>query len=505
MRNINELIGIINGISYDGIINKLEVARLSSWVKKNRNLSYEHKQAHLISLVEQVLEDGIITDEEREMLLENCSQYTAFETDSIAKVYELNGIIEGIICDNEINEKEVCRLQDWMRTNESFIRYHKPSKTICEKIDQILEDGIVTQEEQKSLLEMLKKRLNDAQIETKIGYLKNCVKERKNLGIDLIDLLDNADAIDIIHSRAESQLGSTLNSYSGTYVRDPEIVFVSLVLIGMLYYDGAFYESVRKTYKSLYQRYSEQKVEGLIRTLLNNYRTKDDATGTKTRIINVVLAGSIVPSYYLGSFFEFIYDIYKLNFDSNLPDDLYGEFQFVYDGLQNVMRSESDEVQVNVTKKTYKLIKSTKQLITNPIYNDAVIKLKETRHIDPTPKRKRMDGRRGYICGEKDDDSFDIMDYLAVTYPKCGVYDEEDETAKMYESVLELIQEKVKPDFVDTFIAITSKRTTPKQIASKMVNAESLTDEDYEKLVTSEANKISKKYNRALEKIKKFL
>lgn len=37
MRNINELIGIINGISYDGIINKLEVARLSSWVKKNRN------------------------------------------------------------------------------------------------------------------------------------------------------------------------------------------------------------------------------------------------------------------------------------------------------------------------------------------------------------------------------------------------------------------------------------------------------------------------------------
>lgn len=34
MRNINELIGIINGISYDGIINKLEVARLSSWVKR---------------------------------------------------------------------------------------------------------------------------------------------------------------------------------------------------------------------------------------------------------------------------------------------------------------------------------------------------------------------------------------------------------------------------------------------------------------------------------------
>lgn len=130
---------------------------------------------------------------------------------------------------------------------------------------------------------------------------------------------------------------------------------------------------------------------------------------------------------------------------------------------------------------------------------------RETRHIDPTPKKKRMDGRRGYICGEKDDDSFEIMDYLAVTYPECGVDDEEDEIAKMYESVLALIQEKVKPDFVDNFIAIASKRTTPKQIASKMVNAEGLADDEYEKLVIREANKISKKYNRALEKIKKFL
>lgn len=131
---------------------------------------------------------------------------------------------------------------------------------------------------------------------------------------------------------------------------------------------------------------------------------------------------------------------------------------------------------------------------------------RETRHIDPTPKRKRMDGRRGYICGEPDDDSFNIMDYLAVTYPECSVNDEEaDETAKKYESVLGLIHAKVKQDFVDTFIAIASKRTTPKQIASKMVDAEGLSDDEYEKLVTREANKISKKYNRALEKIRKFL
>lgn len=375
MRNINELIGIIKGINYDGVVNRFEVAKLSSWIKKNKNLSYDAKQVRLISLIEQVIEDGIITDDERMMLIDYCNKYTDTITASSVKIYELNGIIEGIICDNEINEKEVYRLREWMKTNSSYIRGHKPSELICEKIDSILEDDIVTNEEQKALLDMLTKRIADTQLETKIEHLKNCVKEKKNIGIDLIDLLDNMDAIGIIHNRAERELNKTLNTYSVTYIQDPEIVFISLVLIGMLYYDGAFYESVKKTYKHLYQRYSEQKIEGLIRTILSRYRTKEENNGSKTRIINIALAGSIVPSYFLGSFFEFIYDIYKLNFNNDLPKNLYEEFQFVYDGLQSAMRSEGDEIQLNVTKKTYKLIKSTKQLIANPDYNDAVIKL----------------------------------------------------------------------------------------------------------------------------------
>ena len=37
---------------------------------------------------------------------------------------------------------------------------------------------------------------------------------------------------------------------------------------------------------------------------------------------------------------------------------------------------------------------------------------RETRHIDPTPKRKRMDGRKGYIQGDPEDSTFEIMNYL---------------------------------------------------------------------------------------------
>ena len=51
MQNINELIGIIKGINFDGVINNKEVVRLQSWVDKNRNLAYDKRQMELIKMV----------------------------------------------------------------------------------------------------------------------------------------------------------------------------------------------------------------------------------------------------------------------------------------------------------------------------------------------------------------------------------------------------------------------------------------------------------------------
>ena len=80
MRNINELVGIINGIDYDGIINEREIEKLEDWVAKNRNLVYEPRQIELINLIEVILKDHIITSDEKEILL-NYHQYRVFPDD----------------------------------------------------------------------------------------------------------------------------------------------------------------------------------------------------------------------------------------------------------------------------------------------------------------------------------------------------------------------------------------------------------------------------------------
>ena len=371
MINVNELIGIIKGIGFDGIINDKEINRLQKWTDKNRNLAYDTNQTKLIKLIQNILEDSIITEDERVQALDYCHKLLQDDSEDNSKIYELNGIIDGIICDDIVNQEEVRQLGLWMEANGDLIRYHKPTEHLCVVIDKILEDGIVTKEEQSQLLDILQDRIHKSQFNNKIAHLRRLVKERENIGIDLIELLDNEDDMNEIHLQAERQLDKALSSYSGV-LSDPETVFISLVLIAMLYYDGSYYDSVRATYAQLYRKYSRPKIESYIRTVLNRYRTQQERNTPNSRIINVVLSNTVVPSNFLKAFFEFIFDIYKLNFEYDLSDDLFDDFSFVYDGLKNSMLSEGDDIQINVTKKTYKLISTTKRLITKTSHTEKV-------------------------------------------------------------------------------------------------------------------------------------
>lgn len=373
MRNINELIGIIKGINYDGIINEREIVRLQSWVDKNRNLAYEPKQAELIKLVDRALEDHVINDDEREKLVTRAEVFMVEKGDNSGKIYELNGIIEGIVCDGEVNEAEVYRLREWMDAYGDLIRGHKSSEELCNAIDKMQEDGIVTEDEQLQLLDMLNAKIQNSQFEAKLEYLCKQVKDRKNIGTDLIDILDNESAMTEIHRRAEKQLITALSSYSH-FCANQEIIVVSLALIAMLGYDGNYYGNVRSTYTDVYGRFSEQKVEGFIRSILNRYKKQNDS-GSRTRIINVALENAIVPQVFLSAFFEFIFDIYKMNFEYDLPDEPYEDFKFVFEGLRNNLLSDGDDISINVTQKTYKLIAATKQLLIKEDGIEAVIKL----------------------------------------------------------------------------------------------------------------------------------
>lgn len=105
------------------------------------------------------------------------------------------------------------------------------------------------------------------------------------------------------------------------------------------------------------------------------------------------------------------------------------------------------------------------------------------RHIDPNPKARRMDGRRGYIQADPDDDDFDVLDYLAVTH--------EDHSHLDYEEVCTWIRNALvkKPEWADAFIAVRIDKMPIRDYAAQKGEPE---------------NSITQKLKRAAEKLKKF-
>lgn len=354
---MSELLGILKSINYDDVINDMEIDALKKWIETNES-SKDPRYQEIISKLNKILEDNVITESEKKEIIEISEQYYKLGN-SFDGTAELMGIVEGIISDNEINLKEVENLNKWMAKNTQLSGtyfYEHLNKVVKE----VLVDGILDDNEKLQLKILLTFLLKDNNLNRRIEILKSKIKDKEIIGNQLIELIDDNTIIKKIHKEAMEQMRILVNRNCSVYAIDSEIVFLSLTLIGLLNYDSNFWDYVRQEYEVLYSRFSEQKIEGQIRNVINKYKTDNDP-----RIISYVLKNAIVPKPFLPSFFEFIYDIYRLNFNFNIDpsSDLADEFSFVYDGIKKGLNYEDDDLNLKVTNKTYRLIKTTKELI----------------------------------------------------------------------------------------------------------------------------------------------
>lgn len=108
---------------------------------------------------------------------------------------------------------------------------------------------------------------------------------------------------------------------------------------------------------------------------------------------------------------------------------------------------------------------------------------REHRYIDPNPKAKKMEGRKGYIQGDPEDDSFDIMDYLLTA--------SDDHTDLEREEVCSWIRSVLikKPQWAEAFIAVRIDGMSIRKYAATVGESE---------------NSITQKLSRAAKKLKEF-
>lgn len=256
MININELVGIIEGINFNVNLSDKELSIIKSWIEENKNLTKDNSQYEIISILNNICDDYSIENDSKIILFEHLEKLLFEVENKLLNISDFKSIIEGINCDENINEHDINILKEIISKNK-FIETDNLTKEFCETILYVTEKRILTNKEQQHLLKLI--RIKNTNFETKLDNLCKKVKERSNIGNDLICIMYDKYAIAKIHSMAEKQLIEAISSYNNFHV-NKEIVFISLVLIGMLEYNGNYYDNVSTVYKNLYSRYKEQKI-----------------------------------------------------------------------------------------------------------------------------------------------------------------------------------------------------------------------------------------------------
>ncbi len=80
-------------------------------------------------------------------------------TESTKALQELQGVLNGVICDNVLNDSEILFIEEWLRQHKE-LKGNYPYDKIYTKIKEVLEDGIITENEKSELFILIYRIIN---------------------------------------------------------------------------------------------------------------------------------------------------------------------------------------------------------------------------------------------------------------------------------------------------------------------------------------------------------
>ena len=220
----NSLRGIVDGISLDNKINQKEIDELDKWCDKHEFLANKNPFNDLITNIQVIISDNIITEEEIKGMKWLCNRFEDgfdFYDKFTSDLQRLQGICHGILADGIVEEDEVTALNDWLNSHEHLSTYY-PYDELTSLITEVLEDGIVDEEEKKLLKKYFNEfvNLNDVELQEQID---DDVKDVRIGGICAIApeirFVDNQFCFTGTSERSSrSEIAEIIEEYGGKYV-----------------------------------------------------------------------------------------------------------------------------------------------------------------------------------------------------------------------------------------------------------------------------------------------
>jgi hypothetical protein len=153
---VNSLIGLIKGIEIDGIVNPDELDEITNWCNLHRFLQKKSPFSEIIPVIDDALMDGLLEREEIQDILWLCnrvvnsSEFDEYYNMITSSIQELEGILHGILADNELTEVEINQLAIWMEDRE-FLKGTYPFDEIDSLLVSARQDGVISDDEKNML------------------------------------------------------------------------------------------------------------------------------------------------------------------------------------------------------------------------------------------------------------------------------------------------------------------------------------------------------------------
>ncbi|TAH59195.1 MAG: hypothetical protein EWM50_08080, partial [Gottschalkiaceae bacterium] len=147
-KSMSEFYGIIRGFSIDNQITFEEANYIKEWSNEKRSYSNYKEIADILETINRILDDGVVTNNEILQLQATIKNYLNIITSSPITLATqiLGGIMKGIVIDGKVTEDECKNLRQWLYDN-IYLSGHYPFDKLIKILEEVLLDGIVTQQE----------------------------------------------------------------------------------------------------------------------------------------------------------------------------------------------------------------------------------------------------------------------------------------------------------------------------------------------------------------------
>lgn len=156
------LISIIDGLLSDGHLDQKEILYLDTWLLDSEEISDNHCVKAIRRRIADILADGVIAPSEIKSLKADLLKIQKelidlpwLNLDSIeSDRHLLEGLCKGMLANNQLTDAEIKYLR-WFLSVNGALKNNYPGKELYTLIEDILADGLITEDERELLRQAL--------------------------------------------------------------------------------------------------------------------------------------------------------------------------------------------------------------------------------------------------------------------------------------------------------------------------------------------------------------